>query len=186
MSKKEIDQLIINSPYKEPKEHWLYIRETQSFERKQGRRKSGYWRATVRTRQSGEDPGEFIEIPLVNKIRPRVKEWKGKGYPNITGITRKLLEYWHKVSGPAEGQHLFWCQLEAVETAIWLSEASPAEKQGIDIPKGGGDWERQCLKLATGTGKTVIMAMLIAWQVLNKIANPKDPRFSKNILVVVI
>ncbi len=184
MNKKAIDKLIINNPYEEPKEHWLYIRETQSFERKQGRRKSGYWRATTRTRHDSEDPGEFIEIPLVNKIRPRVKEWKEKGYPNVTGITRKLLDYWRKVSGPTESQRLFWCQIEAVEIAIWLTEASPAEKQGIDIPKGGGDWERQCLKLATGTGKTVIMAMLIAWQTLNKIANPKDPRFSKHILII--
>ncbi len=184
MSKQGIDQLIINSPYEEPKEHWLYIRETQSFERRKGRRKSGYWRATARTKQSSEDPGEFIEIPLVNKIRPRVKSWRDKNYPNITGVTRKLLNYWHNVSGPAEGQKLFWCQLEAVETAIWLTEASPAEKQGIDIPRDGGDWERQCFKLATGTGKTVVMAMLIAWQALNKIANPKDSRFSKHILVI--
>jgi len=74
MSSKSIDQLIINNPYEEPKEHWLYIRESQSFERKTGRRKSGYWRATSRNRGDSEDPGEFIEIPLINKIRPRVKE----------------------------------------------------------------------------------------------------------------
>jgi len=179
---KVIDQLIINSPFKEPGEYWAYVRESQEFERREGRRKSGYWKATSTTKASSDDPGEFIEIELVNKIRPRIKEWREKEYPNITGVTKKLLDFWHD----KEQRQLqpFWCQFEAIETAIWLSEATPAEKQGIEIPKDGGNWERQCLKLATGTGKTVVMGMLIAWQVLNKLANPKDPRFSKNILVI--
>lgn len=182
MSTKVIDHLIICSPYEEPTEHWAYIRETQEFERHGHRREAGYWRATGVGRTGYDDPGEFIPIELVNKIRPRVAEWRKNDYPNVTGTTRKLLKYWYASEG--RDRRLFWCQLEAVETAIWLMEASPAEKQGIDIPKDGGEWERQCLKLATGTGKTVVMAMLIAWQVLNKTANPKDTRFSKNVLVV--
>lgn len=183
MSQKGIDQLIINSPYEEPKEHWLYIRETQEFEKRPDRRESGYLRATARAQYGHDDPGEFVPIELVNQIRPRVKAW-GENHPNITGVTRKLLEFWNDETQRQPSKRLFWCQIEAVETAIWLTEASPAEKQGIDIPHNGGGWERQCLKLATGTGKTVVMAMLIAWQALNKIANPKDPRFSKNILVI--
>src|SRR3989338_3051133 len=167
MSQKTIDQLIISSPYEEPKEHWLYIRETQEFERRPGRRKSGYWRASERTRQSHDDPGEFIEIDLVNQIRPRIKKWRENGYPNVTGLTRKLLQFWNDPS--QRDLRIFWCQLEAAETAIWLTEASLAEKQGIQIPNDGGEWERHCLKLATGTGKTVVMAMLIAWHALNKI-----------------
>ena len=182
MTTKGIDKLIITSPYEEPKEHWLYIRETQAFERKPGRRQSGYWQATTRTVNNFDDPGEFQEIELVNKIRPRVKRWKENGYPNITGITRKLLQFWN--NHEQRTSKLFWCQLEAVETAVWLAEASPAEKQGIEIPSDASGWERWCFKLATGTGKTVVMAMMITWQVLNKIANPKDPRFSKNILIV--
>ena len=184
MDAKGIDQLIINSPYEEPKKYWLYDRETQKFERKAGRRKSGYWRASARSSRSYDDPGEFVEIPLVNQIRPRVKSWRENGYPNTTGVTKRLLNHWRTSAGPSEEQKLFWCQLEAAETAIWLTEASPAEKQGIDIPKGGGDWTRECLKLATGTGKTVVMGMLIAWQTLNKLANPKDSRFSKHILLI--
>ena len=93
-----------------------------------------------------------------------------------------MLNFWRD-SSQRELQP-FWCQFEAVETAIWLTEASAAEKQGVDIPEDSGDWERQCLKMATGTGKTVVMAMLIAWQSLNKIANPKDARFSKHILII--
>jgi len=57
MPTKTIDQLIINSPYNEPKEYWLYIREKQEFERVLGRRKSGYWRATTRTVTNFDDPG---------------------------------------------------------------------------------------------------------------------------------
>ncbi|OOP56281.1 MAG: hypothetical protein AYP45_09445 [Candidatus Brocadia carolinensis] len=182
MSQKGIDQLIINNPYEEPKEHWLYIREKQEFERRPGRRWSGYWRATEKARLGHDDPGEFIEIKCVNEIRPRVKEWRESNYPNITGVTRKLLGFWNDIS--QRETRLFWCQIEALETAIWLTEAPPAQKQGIVIGSDGSLWERQCLKLATGTGKTVVMAMLIAWQALNKIANPKDIRFSKNILVI--
>lgn len=179
---KVIDQLIINSPYEEPKKYWTYIRENQEFILKDGRRKSGYWKATARTTSGSDDPGEFVEIELVNKIRPRVTAWREKGYPNVTGVTKKLLDYW--LSPTVRDNRLFWCQLEAIETAIWLSEAPEAEKQGLEIPDSGGEWQRLCLKLATGTGKTVVMSMLIAWQALNKIANPKDPRFSKHILII--
>ncbi len=179
---KVIDQLIINSPYEEPKKHWTYVRESQEFDLKEGRRKSGYWRASARTSANYDDPGEFVEIELVNKIRPRVAAWREKGYSNITGVTKKLLDYWCLPT--ARDSRLFWCQLEAMETAIWLMEAPESEKQGIDIPNSGANWQRMCLKLATGTGKTVVMAMLIAWQALNKIANPKDPRFSKHILII--
>jgi len=78
MDQKGIDQLIINSPYEEPKEYWLYDRETQEFERKVGRRKSGYWRSSVRSSQSYDDPGEFVEIPLVNKSDQELKSGEKK------------------------------------------------------------------------------------------------------------
>ena len=64
-----------------------------------------------------------------------------------------------------------------------LVESLESERQGINIP-ADGDWVRECLKLATGTGKTVVMSILIAWNVLNKVANPRDARFSKNILII--
>ena len=182
MSDERIHQLIINSPYEEPKYHWLYVRESQTFVQRPGRRKSGYWRANHRAKLGSDDQGEFVEIPLVNQIRPRVHEWKEKGYPNVTNTTRRLLEFWNDED--QREQRLFWCQLEAIETAVWLAEASNSEKQGIEIPADNSEWARECLKLATGTGKTVVMAMLIAWQTLNKIANPSDSRFSKHILII--
>ena len=55
---------------------------------------------------------------------------------------------------------------------------------GVDIPSDGGAFQRLCAKMATGSGKTVVMAMVIAWHVLNKIANPRDIRFARNVLVI--
>ena len=177
-----IDQLIINNPYLEPKKHWLYNRETKEFKLESGRRKSGYWKQSEQ-RLDENDPGQFIEIDLVNRIRPRVKKWKSSGYPNISPTTKKLIEFWNNSNEREQNQTPFFCQFEAIETAIWLVEAPVSDKQGINIPSDGA-WVRECLKLATGTGKTVVMSMLIAWHVLNKIANPRDIRFSKNILIV--
>src|SRR5438067_532114 len=73
---------------------------------------------------------------------------------------------------------------DAIETLIWLAEAPPAEKVGIDIPSDGGELARICSKMATGTGKTIVMAMLIAWQSLNKINYPTKKGFAKDFLVV--
>ena len=182
MSQKHIDKLIVNDAYAEPTQHWAYLREKQEFELREGRRKAGDWKLSGVGRRGTDDQGEFVPIELVNQIRPRVLEWKAKGYPNVTGTTRKLLEFWNDTT---QRQYpFFWCQLEAIETAIWLNEASPSEKTGITIPIEEEGWQRQCLKMATGTGKTVVMSMLIAWQALNKIANNGDARFSKNILII--
>ncbi len=180
--KTTIDQLIINSPYKEPFHYWSYDRETRSFTLKEGRRPAGYVIASENSK-SLDDPGVFIEIPLVNTILPRVRTWREAGFPGVTGITKRLLEHWHN---PEEREHrrFFFCQLEAIETLIWLTEAAESEKIGIEIPSDGGLFKRLCSKMATGSGKTIVMAMLIAWQVLNKVTYPHDTRFSKHIFVV--
>ncbi len=180
MGKTTIDRLIINSPYEEPQRHWRYERETRTFDLVEGRRPAGYVVATPGSR-AFDDPGIFVAIPLVNQIRPRVKAWREAGYPGVTGITRRLLEHWRD---PQREQRFFFCQLEAIETLIWLAEAPPAERVGIEIPGDGGEFARQCCKLATGTGKTVVMAMAIAWHILNKVTSPQDARFSKHVLVI--
>ncbi len=180
--KTTIDRLIINSPYEEPKRHWRYVRESRTFELVEGRRPAGYVVATPGSR-SFDDPGIFVEISPVNRIRPRVKSWREAGYPGVTAITRRLLEHWNNPEEFA-AHRFFFCQLEAIETLIWLTEAPAAERSGIDIPGDGGAFVRQCCKMATGTGKTVVMAMALAWHILNKVANPRDSRFSKNALVV--
>ncbi len=182
MSGSTIDRLIINSPYEEPARHWRYDRETRTFDLVEGRRPAGYVVATPGSR-SFDDPGIFVEIPLVNQIRPRVKAWREAGYPGVTTITKRLLEHWRDPE-EFEARRFFFCQLEAVETLIWLAEAPAAERVGIEIPGDGGDFVRQCGKMATGSGKTLVMAMVIAWHILNKVAGPQDARFSKNVLVI--
>ena len=182
MAEGKIDHLIINSPYTEPESYWLYRREDRSFSRAAGRRPAGYVVASEGSK-AFDDPGVFVEIGLVNRIRPRVKLWRETGYPGATGTTRHLLNHWWDEEARS-GRKLFYCQLEAIETLIWLAEASEAERVGVEIPTDGGAFRRLCSMMATGTGKTVVMAMLIGWQVLNKVASPQDSRFSKNILVV--
>ena len=177
-----IDKLIVNSPYTEPSSHWRYDRAARSFELLEGRRPAGYLVATPDA-QTFDDPGIFHEIELVNRIRPRAAAWRRAGYPGVTGITRRLLEHWRNRKG-ADDLRLFFCQMEAVETLIWLAEAPASQTVGIQVPSDGGGFERLCAKMATGTGKTVVMGMVIAWQILNKTANPNDPRFSRNVLVV--
>ncbi len=179
---KNIDKLIINSPYEEPQQYWEYLRDTREFVLQEGRRPAGYIVASENSR-SFDDPGSFVEIELVNTIRPRINKWRGLGYPGVTGITKRLLQHWQDPE-ERKDRRFFFCQLEAIETLIWLTEAPEADRTGIEIPGDGGDFSRWCSKMATGSGKTIVMGMLIAWQVLNKVANSKDTRFSKNILVV--
>lgn len=179
---KNIDKLIINSPYEAPTRYWEYIRDTREFILKEGRRPAGYVVASESSK-AFDDPGVFVEIALVNAMRPRIEKWREADYPGVTGITKRLLNHW-KDPEERKDRRFFFCQMEAIETLIWLTEAPEAEKTGIVIPGDGGEFSRWCTKMATGTGKTIIMAMLIAWQVLNKVANNKDTRFSKNVLAV--
>lgn len=177
----KIDKLIINSPYSEPTHYWSYDRETRSFSLADGRRPAGYVVASE-TSKAFDDPGIFNEIGLVNYIRPRIKKWRDAGYPGVSGITKRLLDHWNDTE--ARQNRLFFCQIEAMETLIWLTEGPESDKVGINIPNDGGSFTRLCSKMATGSGKTVDMAMLIAWQVLNKVTYPQDGRFSKNIFIV--
>ena len=98
-------------------------------------------------------------------IRQRVDDWRANGYPNVTGVTKQLLEFWHDETKRVN--QFFFCQLEAIETLIWFIEAHESEKQGLIIPSDGGAFQRLLCKMATGSGKTIVMAMLIAWQVIN-------------------
>ena len=173
--------LIINSPYSAPSKHWKFTEEGAPLKRVSGRREAGYMIADP-TAKPYQDRGIFVSLDTVNHIRPRVDTWREAGYPGVTGITRTLLGHWnnadHQRSLP-----FFFCQIEAIETLIWFIEASETERVGIEIPSDKG-LHRLCSKLATGTGKTVVMAMLIAWQAINRATYPQDTRFSKNIFIV--
>ncbi len=182
-SPKPIKQLIINSPFKEPNQHWKFDKTIKEFVLKEGRRPASYIIASS-THKSYDEYGIVKEIPLVNEIRERIQKWKKDDYSGITGVTRRLLEFWNTKSEDSGRKYdFFFCQLEAIETLIFLTEARDTFRQGLKIPKDE-KLDRLCCKMATGTGKTVVMAMTIAWQVLNKITYPRDTRFSKNIFIV--
>ncbi len=171
--------LIINSPYAKPEQHWEQRRDG-TLSLVSGRRSAGYEIFDVRNNTLRTEP-----LALVNEIRSRIDEWRAAEYPGITSVTRSLLEHWHD---RAEGVRLYpfyFCQIEAIETLIWWVEAAAQYKQGIAIPGDGGPWERLCNKMATGSGKTTLMAMIITWQVLNALTYPKRNKdFSRAVLIV--
>ncbi|MEI2744334.1 MAG: DEAD/DEAH box helicase family protein [Ottowia sp.] len=127
-----------------------------------------------------------MAIPLVDTIRERVRQWRADGWPGTTAVTLALLQHWWDADKVSRRQYPFYfCQLEAIETLIWHLEALPEYRQGIYIQGDGGDFERLCNKMATGSGKTTVMAMIITWQVLNALTYPKSPRkYSSAIFLV--
>jgi type III restriction enzyme len=185
-----VDNPILNSPFEEPKRYFDFSGPQARI--LQGRRRSEYY-GTLRSDQVGEAAGrpDAIELVLVNEIRRRVAEWRSRRYQGVTPTTRDLLEHWRR----ADRRPLFFCQIEAVETLIWLVEGTPADLQGVDIPldspndieslrKGYGALRRYCTKMATGSGKTIVMAMVCAWSILNKLASKQDARFGDSVLVI--
>ncbi len=180
--KTKIDQLIINSPFTEPAQFWEFDKTKGKFHRQPGRRKAGYVIASGSKKY--QEPGDLIDLPLVNKIRPRVKNWRENNYPGVTAISKRLLEFWSTKEADGRMHEFFFCQKEAIETLIWWREAPANARVGIDIRGDGGEFERLCCKMATGTGKTFVMAMTIAWQILNKISYPQDARFTKNVFII--
>ncbi|MBL6750468.1 MAG: DEAD/DEAH box helicase family protein [Nevskia sp.] len=168
--------LIINSPFEPPLFHWRG--EQNSFEIQHGRRAAGYEIFDTRNNTRRTEP-----LELVNRIRGRVDAWREAGYPGITIVTRSLLEHWHNRT--ARQLPFYFCQLEAIETLIWWVEGTAEHKQGIFVQGDGGAWERLCNKMATGAGKTAVMAMIITWQVLNALTYPKRTKdFSRAVFVV--
>ncbi|HHT9135265.1 MAG TPA: DEAD/DEAH box helicase family protein, partial [Candidatus Avalokitesvara rifleensis] len=186
-----VDNPILNNPFEEPARHWQYVEGQPTLVEE--RRLAGYYMISRTRSQPGAYATEdFVPLDTVNEIRRRVKRWREAGYPGTTRPTRELLNYW---SSPDRERRLFYCQREAVETIIWLAESTPAEKQGITIPKdepndpksiekGYKALSRYACKMATGSGKTIVMGMLIAWSVLNKFHNRQDTRFSDAVLMV--
>jgi hypothetical protein len=126
-----VDNPILNSPFEEPTRYWAY--EEGQPVLVEGRRPAGYYfKSRTRGEQLAMLEEEFVPLELVNTIRERVREWRMQGYLGVTPVTRQLLNHWNT---PERERKLFFCQREAVETLIWLVEASPARKQGIVVPK---------------------------------------------------
>src|SRR5205085_4764332 len=127
-----IDQLIISSPYDEPTEHWKYDRETRRFTREAGRRPAGYVRASDASK-SFDDPGEFVELPLVNKIRPRVVALRTADYPGCSGITKRLLKHWRDIEQRTD-KRFFFFQIDSIELLMCLAVAHESMRIGIKVP----------------------------------------------------
>jgi len=193
-----IENPVINSPFREPSRHFKFSDEGITNEINDGRRKSAYFIPIASPKKKGKSTQMYFdtewtqdrieENTFVNEVRALVTIWRKGGYQGVTRTTQDLLRYWQR---PDRDRQLFFCQIEAAETAIYITEAAG---------KYGGAWieeklrqanedanpalSRIALKMATGSGKTVVMGMLVSWHVLNKIANQQDARFSDTFLIV--
>lgn len=195
MNNYQVPEPILNTPFAEPEAHWL-IREGEEPARLPGRRAAMYYYRDPKAtpdKYDGNAAGICIELKLVNRIRERVKAWRLSGYPGVTRTTDDILRWWRR-DGRDDRHRLFFAQLEAAETIIFLTEARADFRQGVEIPRddpgadkradGFDGFTRYACKMATGTGKTTVMGMLAAWSILNKINDPRDRRFSDVVLVV--
>jgi type III restriction enzyme len=193
MNNFEVPTPILNSPYEEPAVHW-HLEEGQPPEKRPGRRQAGYFYRDPRAPMGEgehEARGRWEPLVLVNLVRERLKEWREQGWPGVSRTTLELLNYWRR---EGRKERLFFAQLEAAETIIFLTEARGDLFQGLDIPwdepgperqaDGYQAFRRYALKMATGTGKTTVMAMLAAWSILNKVNDRGDARFSDVVLAV--
>jgi len=171
---------IINAPFEEPTRYW----EFGGLQPKviEGRRASGYLAPSPDGQLRITDT--VTPLALVNMLRAKTRSWRDEGYPGATSMTKKLFEYWFNEDRIAENTRPFFCQQEAVETIAFLTEARSDLRQGIEVPVSGEAYTRWAVKMATGTGKTMVMALLVAWSGLNRIANRSDGRFSDQVLVV--
>jgi len=219
-----VENPILCPPYTEPDWHWLYDTRTGIPTKTKDRRPSRYWFKTERTGSAQMELGGVItqedtdDLPLVNALREDVRAWRKNNWDGATTTTKQLLRHWWRED---RARRLFFCQLEAVETIIYLREmlalgkkfkqklALPLEDYQklaagqnprpqewvakiaqhpklVDIPNadGGKPLPRYACKMATGSGKTVVMAMLVSWAFCNRGRVPGDSRFPRRVLVV--
>ncbi|HLV81863.1 MAG TPA: DEAD/DEAH box helicase family protein, partial [Chthonomonadaceae bacterium] len=200
-----VESPVICNPYQEPAEYWDYDRTSGPASRQPGRRPSAYWYKVEGAGTRGQTALELDEdrrpLELVNKLRRDVKRWHDSNWEGATNVTKDLLRHWTRPDRP---RRLFFCQIEAVETILFLNEIRGLRRDGtrgkprfnpdftdedfallLDYPANAtyAPLTRMCTKLATGSGKTVVMAMLITWAFCNRGRTPSDTRFPKAALV---
>lgn len=189
-----VDRVVICDAFREPDKHYEILSGGKS-RLAEGRRPSKRYLVGGRDMKgslheiAGNQPLLFdeqaaaneVRNDFVNELRNRVREWRRAGYPMTALVTRRLLEWWFERDDErrALGKRLFFCQQEAVETVVYLFEADGRRK----MPETG-DLLRYALKLATGSGKTVVMAMLVVWSTLHK-RKVAGSQLSTNFLVLV-
>lgn len=210
MTKPFYAEPILNSPYTVPTRHHALSESGEPLDHPpiEGRRRSEYVAPVPRSRRTKNQPKQQTTLDLeqqdqgansynlsklINEIRGHVGTWRSLPNPNdwgVTPTTQRLLEHWR--SENFSGPRPFFCQVEAVETAVWLAEVARNRKQYAHIFRhldeanrdANPDLFRIALKLATGAGKTTVMAMLIAWQAINAARQPNSKLFSRGFLIV--
>lgn len=189
-----VEKVVVCDAFAEPAQHYRILANGSS-KLVEGRRPSLTIKAEKRQLKKGiagaqADPQQTLleealfqeeENEAVNLLRAEVRDWRRAAYPGTANVTRRLLEWWFErpEERHREQKRFFFCQQEAVETVIYLYEVKGRQK----MPETG-DLLRYALKLATGTGKTVVMAMLITWATLHK-AKVSGSTLSANFLVLV-
>lgn len=189
-----VDRVVICDAFREPERHYQLLTGGRS-KLAAGRRPSMRFLASAKDVRGGiggvvgKEAGLFEDMlasseqknDLVNQLRGEVRDWRAAKYPGTAGVTRRLLEWWFERDEErrATGTRFFFCQQEAVETVIYLYEVQGRRK----MPETG-DLLRYALKLATGTGKTAVMALLVAWSTLHK-RKVSGSSLSGNFLVLV-
>jgi type III restriction enzyme len=210
MSNPFFDRPILNSPYEYPNRHWELDLEGQPTQQIiESRRKAEFItpipKPKKRKGNSAQEEMVFDEgkglssqeqqydqTSIVNEVRGYVNTWRSLPSTQwgVTPETARLLQHWRHYA--FSSVRPFFCQVEAVETAIWLTEVAPLSKSGkrlLEHLEGANrdanpQVNRLALKLATGAGKTTVMAMLIAWQTLNAVRRPGSKHFSRGFLIV--
>lgn len=197
-----VENPIINSPYEEPSHHW-HIEAGKPPRKQAGRRPASYFlrvpERAARGRRAADQAEMFEEdvkgseytLDLANRLRQAVQEWRERNYQGATRVTRELIDLWR---APDRAQPLFYAQLEAAETVIFLVEGPADLKQGIKVESdepgpaakeaGYRAFQRYALKMATGSGKTTVMGMLAAWSILNKVADQQAAAYSDTVLIL--
>ena len=198
MSETSLKRPIINSPFLPPEYHWPVWR-------RRGEMVLGGDAVSGRFPASGSLPRDYSErnpdvmvgmsegvksLELVNEIRALVGEWQERGFPGATAATRHLMAHWTDTDNPAKG--LYFAQREAIATRVWLTEIAPQCEKGravlaeIDAANDSinDGVPRVCHMMATGTGKTAVMAALILWQTVNHVENQGDDRFVNRFLAI--
>lgn len=211
MADRFFDQPILNSPYDYPSRHWELDPTGQPTQQILEKRRRAEFITPIpkpKKRRAAADQQGFVfdeglglstkgqqydPTSIINELRRHVDQWRAIPNPNnwsVTPETARLLQHWrhHQFNGVRP----FFCQVEAVETAIWLTEVAPNAKDGKrfleHLANANNDANpelmRLALKLATGAGKTTVMAMLIAWQTINAVRYKNSKKFTRGFLIV--
>ena len=212
MAQSFFERPILNSPYERPRLHHKLDDDGQPLDVPpvEGRRRSELITPVPkpRKRKASARQGSFVFSdeqglttedqeynpgPIINEIRIHVEAWRSLPNPSdwgVTPATARLLTHWRTYN--FEGVRPFFCQVEAIETLIWLTEVAGRQSRYRQIMEhvraanaaSNPELLRLALKMATGAGKTTVMAMIIAWQTVNAVRSPTSNHFSRGFLVV--